>query len=178
MEHRGATRCSRSMARSILSLALMAVFCATAAAVVENATGRSLAPQGCLGTPVQGNTVKAGPFTGYVVPAYDSVGGRFSLRVGGMRTATLSSKIPWFVPFRYKVSDSVVISGRRAHAPARAFRQTEALASAGDSRGWVFPSIIEPPTVGCWRLTFRSGEAVGTLTVLVRPAIKGEEAAG
>jgi hypothetical protein len=38
--------------------------------------------------------VRAGPFVGGAVPMYDSVGGRFSLRVGGMRTDTLSSKIP------------------------------------------------------------------------------------
>ena len=32
----------------------------------------------------------------------------------------------------------------------------------------VFPSNIAIPKAGCWRLTFRSGEASGALTVLVR----------
>lgn len=140
------------------------------AGATGTATRSGLAEDSCQATLVQGTEVKAGPFTGLIVPAYDVVRGRFSLRVGGMRTESLSSKIPWFVPFRYKVGDSLVISGRRLSPSPRAFRQTEAIArAAGEQRGWVFPSNIDPPSVGCWRLTFRSGNAVGVLTVLVRP---------
>jgi hypothetical protein len=126
----------------------------------------------CPASSVHGNVVRAGPFTGFVVPPHDVVGGRFSLRVGGMRTENMSSKIPWFVPFTYKVGDSVLISGLRLHPSVRTFRQTEAIAWAvGNERGWVFPSIIDPPSVGCWRLTFRSGDAAGSLTVRVRAGI-------
>ncbi len=125
----------------------------------------------CPATRLEHGRVRAGPFTGYAVPEYDAVGGRFSLRVGGMRTESLSSKIPWFVPYRYKVGNSLVVTGRRLGASPRSFRQTLALAYGGnDGRGWVFPSIINPPSVGCWQLTFRSGNAVGSLTMLARPA--------
>jgi hypothetical protein len=156
------------MIRRPLALALLVVTVACARAAATTGTTSQLAAMACRATPVHGNLVKAGPFTGHMVPEHDVVGGRFSLRVGGYRTETLTSKIPWYVPFRYKVGDSVVITGRRLHPSARSFRQEEARALTAGNQGWVFPSIIDPPSTGCWRLTFRSGNASGTLTVFVR----------
>jgi hypothetical protein len=36
---------------------------------------------------------------------------------------------------------------------------------------YVFPSIINPSTTGCWRLTFTAGMVTGSLTMLVRPLV-------
>jgi hypothetical protein len=123
----------------------------------------------CLAAPVHEGTVRAGPFVGYVAPGYDVVRGRFRLHVGPYRVPNaLTQKIPWFVPLRYRVGDTLVVTGRRAGTPARTFRQTFARAYSPDSPNkHVFPSIIAPPTVGCWHLTFRSGSLTGSLTALV-----------
>ena len=114
--------------------------------------------------------VRAGPFTGVLMREYDVVDGRFSLHVGGYRIGNgLSSKIAWELPPRTPVAESLVVTGRRITRPSRTFRQEFALASADGIDYPFFPSIISPPTAGCWRLTFTSGKTRGALTVLVRP---------
>jgi hypothetical protein len=131
-----------------------------------------LASATCLATPVHDGKVQAGPSVGYVTVGYDVVRGRFRLHVGPYRVPNaLTQKIPWFVPLRYRVGDTLVVTGRRVGAPARTFRQTFARAYSPDSPNkHVFPSIISPPSAGCWRLTFRSGAVTGTLTALVSNA--------
>jgi hypothetical protein len=124
----------------------------------------------CLATPVHGNTVRAGPFVGYIVPQYDVVNGRFRLHVGEYRDRAtgLSQKIPWFIPRRYPVRASVVVVGRRLGSVRGRFRDVlHQAASPTDSEMWVFPSSFSPPRAGCWRLTFHSGRVTGKLTVLV-----------
>jgi hypothetical protein len=77
------------------------------------------------------------------------------------------------VTSRHRVGATLVVTGRRIGSPARTFRQTfyRAYGGGSDPRGSiVFPSAIDPPTVGCWRLTLRSGNTTGTLTMLARPA--------
>jgi len=150
---------------ALLAAGLVGVAAATAPGTPSLAAGTT-----CEATRVQGSVVRAGPFEGHVTRAHDVVGGRFSLRAGGFRTPALTSKLPWFVARRYRVADSVRITGRRLDPPGGKFSQSEAIAWGG-SRNWVFPSIIDPPSAGCWRLTFRSGNAAGTLRVLVRPAV-------
>jgi len=122
----------------------------------------------CLATPVSADRsrVHAGPFTGNLTRAYDVVDGRFSLRVDGMRTETLSQKIPWSLPRRYRVGPTLAITGRRLDAPGR-FTQRfyEALGASGPH---IFPTNIAPPAAGCWRLTLRTGPTWGSLVALVR----------
>lgn len=129
----------------------------------------SLAAATCLATPVHGERVHAGPFVGYLTPGYDVVGGRFRLHVGQYRIpGSLSQKIPWFVPHRYRVGDTLVVTGRRLGPSPGAFMQTfRGALSLSTPVRHVFPSIIAPPSAGCWRLTFRSGRLVGSLTALV-----------
>ena len=130
-----------------------------------------LASVACLATPVHGDVVRAGPFTGYIVPQYDVVKGRFRLHVGAYRNPStgLSQKIPWFVPLRYRVGGSLVITGRRLGTATRTFRQEfQRAGSSSTPDKYVFPSSLSPPSAGCWRLTLRSGSARGTLTVLIR----------
>ena len=129
----------------------------------------ALASAACLATPVHGERVQAGPFVGLIAPGYDVVGGRFRLHVGGYRVSgVLTQKIAWLVSPRAPFGDVLVVTGRRIDGHAGAFRQTFARAFSPDApRAKVFPSIIRPPARGCWRLTFRSGRAIGALTALV-----------
>jgi hypothetical protein len=145
---------------------VMIAACAAVAASAADGRGRSQ----CAATPVRGNTVKAGVFTGYVVPAYDVVGGRFRLHVGDYRNRAtgLSQKIPWFAPVASGAAGDLVVTWTRlTPLPARRFT---VMAPTGGifPQGYVYPTSFSPPTAGCWRLTFRSGRATGRLTVLVR----------
>jgi hypothetical protein len=135
-----------------------------------------LAAAACLATPVSADRsrIHVGPFTGYLAAGYDDVDGRFSLRVGGMRTkAGLSSKIPWWLPMSYRDVGELVVTGRLIGARGH-FTQTfpEAMFSeTPDSH--VYPSIIDPPKTGCWRLTFKAGAVKATVVMLARPRPSG-----
>jgi hypothetical protein len=123
----------------------------------------------CLAAPVHGQTVRAGPFVGQIVPRYDVVGGRFRLHVGIYRNRAigLSQKIPWFVPVKSGVGSDLTISFKRL-VPLPARRFTVRSQTGGDfPNGRVFPTAFVPPTPGCWRITFRSGAATGSLVALV-----------
>jgi hypothetical protein len=129
----------------------------------------ALASAACVATPVRGDVVKAGPFVGRIAPGYDVVDGRFRLHVGPWRVrGGLTQKIPWFIPVRYRVADTLVVTGRRLDASPRTFRQTFRVALSSSTAGMhVFPSIVAPPAPGCWQLSFRSGRIAGTLIALV-----------
>jgi hypothetical protein len=129
-----------------------------------------LSAAGCLATPVQGDQVRVGPFVGYIVHAHDVVDGRFRLHVGAYRNraTALSQRIPWFLPGTYRVSSVLRVTGRRVGRRRRTFTETFAETFAGNRPDrHVFPSNIEPPAAGCWRLTFRTGRVTGRLTVLL-----------
>jgi hypothetical protein len=150
----------------------LAVFAAAAltagAGAVTTAAGYDSRP--CLATPVHGNVVKAGPFTGYLARQYDVVAGRFRLHVGPYRNKAtgLSQKIPWYAKPESGVDSYLVVTGIRVRPqPARRFKQTSTTGGLFP-QGYVFPTSFSPPSAGCWRLTFSSGSATGTLTVLVR----------
>jgi hypothetical protein len=123
----------------------------------------------CLAARVEGDRVHAGPFTGFVSPPYDVVDGRFRLRVGAFRDRAtgLSQKIPWFLPRSYRVGAFLVVDGRRLAPPGPAFTQRLAEAGSPDPDQHVFPSILRPPSAGCWRLAFRTRFVRGYLIVQV-----------
>jgi hypothetical protein len=146
----------------------IAVLAVGAAATASTADGSGRLQ--CAATPVRSNVVKAGVFTGYVVPAYDVVGGRFRLHVGDYRNRAtgLSQKIPWFAPVASGANGDLIVTWTRlSPLPSRRFT---VMAPTGGifPQGYVYPTSFSPPTPGCWRLTFRSGKATGRLTVLVR----------
>jgi len=126
----------------------------------------------CLATRVDGGQVRAGPFTGGIHPDYDVVGGRFRLRVGAFRDVAdgLSQKIPWSVSRQANVGPNLRIDARRLPPlPLRTFRMNlRRVSGTGDQRRWFFPSVMNPPAEGCWRLRFKSGKATGSLTVRVQ----------
>ena len=134
-----------------------------------------LAAAACLASPVSADRsqMHVGPFVGSLAAGYDDVGGRFSLRVGGMRTKGLSSKIPWWLPISYSNVGELVVTGRliggRGHF---AQRFPEAIYSDTPDRH-VFPSIIDPPKTGCWHLTFRAGKVKASVLMLARPEPSG-----
>jgi hypothetical protein len=124
----------------------------------------------CMAAPVQdrsgGLIVKVGPLVGTVTP-YDRVNGRFSLRVGPLRTRNgLSQKIPWFPDPGAEIGSTLVVTGRALSAPTnRTFTQTFRVALSPS----MFPTIIAPPSTGCWMFTFTTGPTTASIAVLVRP---------
>jgi hypothetical protein len=141
----------------------------TRAAAVAAALGLAApAAAACDATPVRDGAVRAGPFKGLIVPEHDVVDGRFRLHVGAYRDREtgLSQKIPWFVPRRVGPTERLTVRWRQLDGSGRF---TSRLQGAGPARGrQVFPSSFSPPRAGCWRLRFRSGDARGSLTVLVK----------
>jgi len=124
----------------------------------------------CMAAPVQDRNgsliVKVGPLVGGVT-AYDRVNGHFSLRVGPMRTRDgLSQKIPWFPDPGAKIGSTLVVTGRALSLPKpRSFTQTFRAALSP----MMFPTIISPPSAGCWLFTFTTGPTTASIAVLVRP---------
>jgi hypothetical protein len=77
---------------------------------------------------------------------------RLTIYVGGELPGGGSTKILW-VP-RQPGSSLLTITGERLDRPGR-FVQVERPARAGGRT--VFPSIVNVPEAGCWRLTLRNG---------------------
>lgn len=126
----------------------------------------------CAATPVTNGVVRAGPYIGLIDRATDIVNERFALRVGAYRNAemTLSQKILWKLPLRYRVGTVLAVTGRRITPSPATFRQRLPEAYSDQEPTFhIFPSIIRPTKPGCWRLNFRSGPTFGSLVVLVRP---------
>jgi hypothetical protein len=125
----------------------------------------------CRATPVRGDTVRAGPFTGYITRPYDVLDGRFRLRVGKYRdeSSGLTQKIPWFAPARSSIGRTLTLTAVRLGPRPRRYKLTRRRADSSDSPNkYVFPSIVAPPAEGCWRVTLTSGRTTARLTVLVR----------
>jgi len=161
------------MRLAVLAIALVVVVAAAAGLAVGGGGGSDDADSApCPATRVDGQYVRAGRFTGAINPDYDVLNGRFRLRVGAYRDSKtgLTQKIPWSVPRQAKVGARLRIKARRLPPLSpRTFRMTLGRTSAlGDRKRWFFPSIIESPAEGCWRLRFTSGRTTGSLIVLVR----------
>ncbi len=129
----------------------------------------------CLATPVRtlsdgSVVVRSGPITGYITPGYDVVRGRFSLHVGPWRVKdSLSQKIPWYIRADAAGGSAIVmIATRLRPLPKRTFQQTFQTGGSGYPQGTVYPSNIEPPSAGCWRLTMRAGHVTAGFIALVR----------
>jgi hypothetical protein len=127
-----------------------------------------LPASGCAATPtrdVAGTViVHVGGLVGYLDGSHDVVGGRLALHVGRWRVrGEETQKIPWFVTATTHAQPPVLtVTGVRSSPSAARFTQ-----SFGAAAG-VYPSIIAPPSAGCWRLTLAAGDLGGTVTALVR----------
>src|SRR5262249_5697362 len=109
-------------------------------------------------------SVRVGGLVGYLDASHDVVRGRLALHVGRWRVrGPEAQKIPWVVAATTRAPPPVLtVTGVRLGSSAARFTQ-----SFGSAAG-VYPSIIAPPSAGCWRLTLTAGHLGGTLTALVR----------
>jgi hypothetical protein len=120
---------------------------------------------GCRAAPVVAGLVHAGPFTGHVNGPDYIVDGRFRLHVRGR------NKMGWFLP-RKRATNApwLSVKGVRLAPPGRAFidQIAEIFYSGKPANQHVYASNFEPPTAGCWRLTFKTRRVTGSLVVLAR----------
>ena len=157
------------MTRAAALLVGAGIACALAGAASPASDRVGAARFTCLATPVHGDIVRAGPFTGGIDTDYDVVNGRFRLHVGAWRDRSigLSQKIPWFLPSKYRVGVYLVIRGRRLAPPRGSFTLRLPEAGSLDPKEPVFPSTLGPPKAGCWRFTFQTRLVQGRLIVRV-----------
>jgi hypothetical protein len=146
------------------SLALVLVGSATSSA----RSGRRIAAA-CIVSPVGGSTVHAGVISGGIAADYDVVDGRFRLHVGPYRDVErgLTQKILWWLPQSYRVGARLVVRGHTLSGRKRTVTQRFWEAGTSDSTRRYFPSIVSPPSAGCWRLTLQTGKVRNALTVRV-----------
>jgi hypothetical protein len=87
---------------------------------------------------------------------------RLTIYVGGELPGGGSTKILWFP--RQPGSALLTITGEQLDGQGR-FEQNFRSARAG---GWtVFPSIVDVPNPGCWRLALRNGRGVSARLAVV-----------
>jgi hypothetical protein len=156
--------------RSALALAAVVAVVPGVASAASPREERSHATA-CLASRVDDGRVHAGAITGLIDPFTDVVDGRFRLRVGPYRDIAtgLTQKILWTVPAARRASWRFVVRGRTISGPRRVFVQRFVQASADDQTLRYYPSIIKPPSVGCWRLTIMTGKLRNALVVRVDP---------
>lgn len=75
----------------------------------------------------------------------------------GETSPAASAKILWIT--QGNATRQLLILGRRLDGPG-SFRHSERAASSGS-----FPSIVELPSAGCWRLTLKTGRVVATVVM-------------
>jgi hypothetical protein len=127
-----------------------------------------------LGTLSGGRWVAGSPRTSGVVGYLfggEVVDGRFAVYTGGLDPGTRTSeKILWIVPKRKRVGPRLVISGRRDGSTTVTYRRRVAEAGSVQPPGHQYPSILDLPVPGCWKLTLRTGKVSATVGVLAQVA--------
>jgi hypothetical protein len=139
-----------------------------AGALAGAASGERVSPT-CPASPVDGNYVHAGVIRGGIDTLTDVVNGRFQLRVGPYRDVTsgLTQKILWSVPAERRANGLLVVRGRTIYGRKRTFVQKFFQAGTEDQTRRYYPSIISPPSAGCWRLTLTTGKLRNALVARV-----------
>jgi hypothetical protein len=99
------------------------------------------------------------------------VNGRFAVYAGGVNPGTRANeKILWIVSRRKRVGPRLVISGRRDGSTTVTYRRRFAEAGSAQVPGYNYPSILDLPVPGCWKLTLRTGKVTATVSVLAQAA--------
>jgi hypothetical protein len=99
------------------------------------------------------------------------VDGRFSVYAGGFNPGRRTDeKILWIVPLRKRVGPKLAISGRRDGSTTITYRRRLAEASSEQTPQHLFPSILDLPVPGCWKLTLRTAKLTATVSVLAQVA--------
>jgi hypothetical protein len=118
---------------------------------------------------VAGSPRKAGVI-GYLFGG-EVVDGRFAVYTGGLNPGTRTSeKILWIVPRRIRVGPRLAISGRHDGSTAVTYRRRLAEARSEQTPHHLFPSTLDLPVPGCWKLTLRTGKVSATVSVLAQVA--------
>ena len=131
-------------------------------------------PNPRLGTLSGGRWVAGSPRTsgliGYLFGG-EVVDGRFAVYTGGLNPGThTTEKILWLLPKRKRVGPRLVISGRRDGSTTVTYRRRFAEAGSEQTPGYGYPSILDLPVPGCWKLTLRTGKVRATVRVLAQVA--------
>jgi len=127
-----------------------------------------------LGTLSGGRWVAGSPRTSGLVGALfggEVVNGRLAVYAGGVNPGTRGNeKILWIVARRKRAGPRLVISGRRDGSTAVTYRRRFAEAGSVQVPGYNYPSILDLPVPGCWKLTLRTGKVTATVSVLAQVA--------
>jgi hypothetical protein len=99
------------------------------------------------------------------------VNGRLAVYAGGVNPGTRGNeKILWIVSRRKRAGSRLVISGRKDGATAITYRRRFGVAGSPQVPGYNYPSILDLPVPGCWKLTLRTGKVAATVIVLAQAA--------
>lgn len=97
------------------------------------------------------------------------VDGRFAVFAGGTNpTNQVDEKILWIVPLSKRVGPRLAISGRLNGSSRITYRRRYAEASSEQTPAHLFPSVLDLPRAGCWKLTLTSGPIKANVTVLAQ----------
>jgi hypothetical protein len=99
------------------------------------------------------------------------VNGRFAVYTGGLNPGTRTNeKILWIIAKRKRVGPRLAISGRKDGSSLVTYRRRLAEAGSEQVPGYNYPSILDLPVPGCWKLTLRTGKVAATVSVLAQVA--------
>ena len=97
------------------------------------------------------------------------VDGRFAVFAGGTNpTNRVDEKILWIVPLSKRVGPRLAISGRLNGSSRITYRRRYAEASSEQTPAHLFPSVLDLPRAGCWKLTLTSGPIKAMVTVFAQ----------
>jgi hypothetical protein len=138
-----------------------------------------------FGTALQARWVAAQPRSSAITGVLfggEEIDGRFALYPGGHNPVTdTNEKVLWVVDPGSRVGSWLTIVGHRIRVVgtrvrlARGSFRSRRFFEAGSEQtpGRIFPSIVNVPKPGCWRLEVRSGPRKGRLIVFVQPVPGG-----
>lgn len=131
-------------------------------------------PNPLLGTLGRSRWVAGSPRTSGLIGVLfggEVVNGRLAVYAGGVNPATRGNeKILWIVSKRKRVGSRLAISGRKEGSTAVTYRRRLAATGSAQVPGYNYPSILDLPVPGCWKLTLRTAKISATVSVLAQVA--------
>jgi hypothetical protein len=131
-------------------------------------------PNPLLGTLGRSRWVAGSPRTSGLIGVLfggEVVNGRLAVYAGGVNPGTRANeKILWIVSRRKRAGSRLAISGRKDGSTAVTYRRRLPEAGSAQVPGYNYPSILDLPVPGCWKLTLRTGRVTATVSVLAQAA--------
>jgi hypothetical protein len=131
-------------------------------------------PNPLLGTLGRSRWVAGTPRTSGLIGVLfggEVVNGRLAVYAGGVNPGTRGNeKILWIVSRRKRAGSHLAISGRKDGATAVTYRRRFGVTGSPQVPGYNYPSILDLPVPGCWKLTLRTGKVTATVIVLAQAA--------